>query len=212
MRVSSGARRLRAVSSQDNEKDALMPFAMNCFPRKTGFLSTCTECAVAVVLLAAVPAVAQQESNRDQVRANVASGGWNVVWGVTITEAEYAKASISISSGSYATYFDGLLQGNIDTFRAKAGGVAASAISEAIKRSFKGRGTMVRVGRIGVKAGVATYSRWQIVPMWVDSRWRSSTNPMPFWGPKPIGGYWKIVNKKVPLPSQYQPYVAFRLF
>jgi hypothetical protein len=160
-------------------------------------------------LLAAEPAVAQfpQESNRDQVRANVASGGWNVVWGVTITEAEYAKASISISSGSYAAYFDGLLQRNIDKFRAYTRGVAASAISDAIKRSFKGRGTMVRVGRIGVKAGVATYSRWQIRRVWVDSRWRV----LPI-GVKPIGGHWKIVNKKFPLPSDYQPYVAFRLF
>jgi hypothetical protein len=197
--VSGGARGLKAASSQDNEKDALMPFAMNCFPRKTGFLSTCTGYAVAVVLLAAVPAVAQ-DSNRDQVRANVASGGWNVVWGVTITEAEYAKASIRIYSGSYAASFDGVLQRNIDTFRANAGGVTASAISEAIKRSFKGRGTMVRVGRAGVKAGLATYSRWRIVPTWV------STNS------KFIGAKWKIVNKKVPLPSHHQPYVAFRLF
>ena len=151
---------------------------------------------MAVVLLAAVPAVAQ-ESNRNQVRANVESGGWNVVWGVTITEAEYAKASISISSGSYAAYFDGSLQQTIGRFRGYARSVAASAISEAIKRSFKGRGTMVRVGRVGVKAGVATYSRWIIVPT------RVSTNS------KFIGS---LLKKKVPLPSQYQPYVALRLF
>jgi hypothetical protein len=170
-----------------------MPSRTNCFPRKTGFLSACTGCAVAVVLLAAVPAVAQ-ESNRNQVRANVASGGWNVVWGVTITEAEYAKASIRISSGSYAAYFDGLLQRNIDKFRANARGVAASAMSDAIKQSFKGRGTMVRLGRIGVKAGVAKYSRWMIF---------GSNNS------KFIGSRWA---KKFPLPSEYQPYVAFRLF
>lgn len=188
-----------------------MLFGMNFPPRKTGFLSACTGCAVAVVLLAAVPAVAQ-DSNRDQVRANVASGGWDIVWGVTINEAEYAKASVSIYSGSYSAYFNDLLQRNIDKFRANAGGVVASAISGAIKESFQGRGTTIRVGKVGVKAGLATYNRWQMVSVQVpDGTERYKIKKWGMWtyGYRPK---WKTVTNKVPLPNHHQPYVAFRLF
>jgi hypothetical protein len=189
-----------------------MLFGMNCFPRNRGFLSACTGCAVAVVLLAAVPAVAQ-DSNRNQVRANVESGGWSVVWGVTINEAEYAKASISIYSGSYSAYFNDLLNRNIEKFRANAGGVVASAISNAIKQSFRGRGTTVRVGKVGVKAGLATYNRWSMVSMKVPDGTERYKIKGP-WGTWTYGyrPKWKTVSKKVPLPNHHQPYVAFRLF
>ena len=183
------------------------------FPRgKTGVLSACSRCAVAVFMLAAVPALAQ-DSNRNEVRANVESGGWNVVWGVTINEAEYAKASISIYSGSYSAYFNSLLQRNIEKFTTNAGGVVASAISEAIKQSFKGRGTMVRVGKVGVKAGLATYNRWQMVSAQVPDGWERYKIKGP-WGTWTYGyrPKWKTVQKKVPLPNHHQPYVAFRLF
>jgi hypothetical protein len=189
-----------------------MIFGTHLFSTKHRVWSLPTALGIALIVLAAAPAVAQ-DSNRNQVRANVESGGWNVVWGVTINEAEYAKASASLYSGSFSAYFDNLLQRNIDKFRAKSGGVAASAIVSTIRQAFKSNGATLRAGKLGVKAGIATYNRWQMISYKVPDGTERYKIKGPFgtwtYGYRPK---FKTVTKKVPLPNHHQPYVAFRLF
>jgi hypothetical protein len=167
---------------------------------------------IALAAFAAAPAMAQ-DSNRDQVRATVASGGWNVVWGVTLNEAEYAKASLSLYNGTFSAYFDNLLQRNIDKFRANAPGVTASAVSSTIQKAFKDRGKTFRVGKIGVKAGLATYNRWYNTSMQVPDGTERYKIKGP-WGTWTYGyrPKFKTVRKQIPLPNHHQPYVAFRLY
>ena len=154
-------------------------------------------------------------SNRNEVRSKVAAGGWEVVWGVTINEAEYAKFIAATYNGAPMAYFNNYLNRNIEKFTRKAPGVAKSGLIRAIKRAFKDRGRSFRVGKIGVKAGLSTYRRWysQKVP--------DGTEKYKIYGPRnPFTGKrtWtygyrpKFKEKRISLPNHHQPFVAFRLY
>lgn len=156
---------------------------------------------------------AGNESNRDDVRARVEADGWNVVWGVTINEAEYAKAAAALYSGNLGAYFGDYLDRNIEKFQRNAPGVTRDALVNTLKKAFKDRGRTFRVGRIGVKAGIATYQRWYTQSIQVPDGTERYKIHGPFgswtWGYR---AKFKTVTKQVPLPNHHQPYVAFRLY
>ncbi|GAB4146853.1 MAG: hypothetical protein Tsb009_19720 [Planctomycetaceae bacterium] len=154
-------------------------------------------------------------STRNEVRAKVAAGGWEVVWGVNINEAEYAKFIAATYNGNPMAYFNNYLNRNIEKFQRNAPGVARGAIKRTILRAFKDRGRNFKIGKIGVKAGLATYRRWYTVKV------PDGTERYKIYGPRnPFTGKrtWtygyrpKYKLKKVPLPNHHQPYVAFRLY
>lgn len=154
-------------------------------------------------------------SNRNEVRAKVAAGGWVVVWGVTINEAEYAKFIAATYNGVPHAYFKDYLQRNIDKFARNAPGVTARGLQRTIERAFKDRGRSFRIGKVGVKAGLATYRRWYTarVPDGTE-RYKIYGPVNPFTGKRTwtYGYRPKFKTKRVPLPNHHQPYVAFRLY
>lgn len=76
-------------------------------------------------------------------------------------------------------------------------------------------GRNFRVGKIGVKAGLATYRRWYTakVPAGTE-RYKIYGPRNPFTGKRTwtYGYRPKFEVKKIPLPNHHQPYVAFRLY
>src|SRR5262245_14049069 len=123
--------------------------------------------AIALLFAEAPAARAANESNRDEVRARVESGGWHVVWGVNVNEAEYARLAAAVAAsvaaenpGPVMRYFDDYLERTMDKARRNAPGVSAKALKDTLARALQDRGRTFRVGRIGVKAGIATYRRW----------------------------------------------------
>lgn len=156
---------------------------------------------------------AGNESNRNEVRARVEAGGWNVVWSVTINEAEYAKAAASLYSGKFWAYFSDYLDRNIEKFQRNAPGVTRQALLNTLEKAFRDRGRTFRIGRIGVKAGIATYQRWYTQSIRVPDGTERYKIHGPFntwtWGYRPK---FKTVTKSIPLPNHHQPYVGFRLY
>jgi hypothetical protein len=160
------------------------------------------------------------KSNRNEVRARIEGGGWNIVWGVTINEAEYAKFIAAIAEsvasenpGPILHYFDVYLQRTIDKMEANAPGIARQALLNAIIKALKDRGRMFKLGRIGIKGGIVTYSRWYTQTVKVPDGTERYKIKGPFgtwtWGYRPK---FKDVTKKVPLPNHHQPYIGFRLY
>ncbi|BBM86275.1 hypothetical protein UABAM_04661 [Candidatus Uabimicrobium amorphum] len=152
-------------------------------------------------------------SSKGEVQRNIKRGGWDVVWGVTIDEKEYIKFGLSAYSGNPWVYFSNYLDRNIDHFARNLRGVGKRALKDLIIRSFKSRGAKMRIGRIEVKAGIATYRRWKRVvydeprtrkvKRWINKRWG--------WWTWTVQVYTARVTKRIPLPNHHQPYVAFRI-
>ena len=160
------------------------------------------------------------QSNRDEVRARIEGGGWNIVWGVTINEAEYAKFIAAIAEsvatdnpGPVLQYFDEYLQRMLDKMEANAPGIARDALYQAIIKALSDRGRTFRIGRIGIKGGIATYNRWYSQTISVPDGMERYKIKGPFgtwtWGWRPK---FKNVTKKIPLPNHHQPYIGFRLY
>jgi len=141
----------------------------------------------------ALPSTARaEESNRNEVRANIAKDGWRVVWGITLNEAEYVECIATFVAGKPELYFNSLLQRNINKFAKNAPGIAADAVRDAVIESLRNRGRTIRLGQLEVDGGIATYQRWVHV---------SFHNP--------IDG--RLIRHKQELPNHHTPYVRFRL-
>jgi hypothetical protein len=160
------------------------------------------------------------ESNRNDVRSRVADGGWEIVWGVNINEAEYAKFAVAFAAsvasgnvGALAAYFKNDLDRSIDKFLRNAPGIAKDALRKAVMNALKDRGQTIRVGKIGVKGGIATYKRWEAVSIYEPDGMERYKIRLPLggwtWGWRPK---FKKVTNKLQLPNHHQPYVGFRLF
>lgn len=169
--------------------------------------------AVGLITVSAMTTCAQ-DSDRNDVRSRIASGGWNPVYGELVNEAEYAKMAAALYTGSIGAYFNDYLDRSIAKFQRTAPDVAKKALWDAVKRAFKDRGKSFKVGKIGIKAGIATYRRWKYVSAHVPT---GKTEKYKIKGPLGTWTYgyrpeMKLVKKKIPLPNHHQPYVAFRIY
>lgn len=159
------------------------------------------------------------KSNRKEVRARIEEDGWTVVWGININEAEYAKLTAAIATAvatdnpaPVKAYFDNYLERTIDKMQREVPGIGRDALTKAVLKALEERGRTFRVKRVGIKAGIATYQRWEKT-VYDEPRTRKVKKKLPFGGwTWSVESYTERVEKKIPLPNHHQPYVAFRLY
>lgn len=181
-----------------------------------------TLCSVFLVVGASFSAAAvASESDRSEVRGRVESGGWNIVWGKTIAAGEYAEftaaaaASVATANpGPVSAFFGALIDQNIEKMSRNAPGVSKKAIRDALVKALNDRGREFRIGRVGIKGGIATYRYWHRVTVKVPDGTEKYKIKGPFgswtWGYRPK---YKTVTKTVPAePNNHQPYFGFRLY
>jgi hypothetical protein len=132
----------------------------------------------------------KQKSNRDEVRANIAAGGWAVAWGDLVNEFDVASGVIAsvvpaIGTGAWVSQqITAQIQKFGQSLQDISPEVAAQAtnlLQDVINKRFKGEWN---IKGLGIKAGVAKYDRYWKIP--------------------PFGGW----NN---LPPNFQPYIGFRL-
>jgi hypothetical protein len=168
------------------------------------------------ILVVTAPSYAEY-TTRNEVRQGIETDNWQVVWGITINEGEYAKfigaiaAAIATENPApiYA-YFDDYLNRTIDKVVRNAPEIGLRALHNLIMRAFDSRGQIFRNGRLEVSAGIATYRRWERVVYDEPRTYKCKQN-------LPLGGWtWSVcttterVEKEIPWPNHHQPYVRFR--
>lgn len=129
---------------------------------------------------------AEEVTDRNETRANVAAGGWVVYWGDLINEADAIKGIISIAYGNALTFAAEQLQVQLQKFQQSMDSVSTDVVNQAmehLKRMLQGKGGEVDLDGLGIKAGIVTYHRKMVVKGILST----------------------------PLPNNYQPYVAIRV-
>lgn len=173
---------------------------------------------MAVMLFAIVPLQAfAEETNREDVRAALARGGWTVVYGDLINEADYLKVSGSIATGVvtsnpgpiYAAFND-QLQAQLNKIMRTAPEIVRSDLANMLLQAFTTQGRSIRKGRLEISAGMATYKRWELM-----SYKEPRTYPCMQKGPfgikfKSICTTMETVKRRVPYPNNHQPYIRYR--
>ncbi|PKY07475.1 hypothetical protein P168DRAFT_287955 [Aspergillus campestris IBT 28561] len=133
----------------------------------------------------------KEVTNRNQVRADIAAGGWEVVWGDLINEGDVLTFLISIPTGSVAGWVTQQVQAQLAKFSQSLGDVSDDVVAQAttyLENLMKGRGSgEADINGLGVKGGFATYSRHMEYYLW---------------GRK-VGSH--------ALPNNHQPYIALRV-
>ena len=169
-----------------------------------------------VVLLFNPSSSYAEETNRNQIRSELAADGWNVVYGDLINEADYARfiaavaaAVVTENPGPIYKFFDDQLQIQITKIERNAPDIGKEALIDLLIRAFDSKGRVLRNGRLEVSADLATYKRWQRV---VYDEPRTYTCWYKVGPVKTKGICTKTVQveKEVPLPNNFQPYFRFR--
>lgn len=137
--------------------------------------------------------VAKEVTNRNEVRAAIAAGGWNVVYGDLINEGDILTFAISIPTGTVEGWVTQQIQAQLTKFSQSLSDVSDDVVVAATEylhglMKMKGHHSgEADIHGLGVKGGFATYNRHVDYFLW---------------------------GKKVathPLPNNHQPYIAIRV-
>jgi uncharacterized membrane protein len=173
---------------------------------------------IALVVSLVMPATSYAEStNREEVRAGLSGGGWSVVYGDLINEADYALFIAAVASSVACEcpapiyeYFDHQLQAQIDKIERTAPDIALEALEDLFVQAFNSDGEVLRHGRLEISGGLATYNRWETI-IYHEPRTYKCKQDLPF------GGWTWImcttteeVERTTPYPNNFQPYFRFR--
>ncbi|GAB1194004.1 hypothetical protein APSETT444_003241 [Aspergillus pseudonomiae] len=135
--------------------------------------------------------VAKEVTNRNDVRAAIAAGGWNVIYGDLINEGDVLTFIISIPTGTVGGWVAQQVQAQLTKFSQSLGDVSDDVVEQAtnyLENLIKGRGSgEADINGLGVKGGFATYNRHMEYFLW---------------GRK-VGSH--------DLPNNHQPYIALRV-
>jgi len=130
------------------------------------------------------------KSDRDNVRSQLAAGGWLLAYGDVVdtwTVAGGVMASMVPGVG-LAAWVKVQITAQLQKFGRSLSQIPGATVNQVIglvERAIKNRSTGEwDINGVGVKVGIATYNSWWKIP--------------------PFGGW----NK---LPPKYQPYVGFRI-
>lgn len=158
-----------------------------------------------------------EETNRNEVRARLSEGGWFIVWGDLINEADYAEfiAAVALAvatenPGPIYEFFDYQLEAQLEKIQRTAPEIAQDALIDLFIRAFDSNGQVLQKGRLEVSADLATYKRWERV-IYDEPRTYRCKQEFP-WG----GWTWSVcttverVEKTIPYPNNFQPYFRFR--
>jgi len=171
---------------------------------------------LAIVLSMLTPATSYAEStNRNEVRAGLAEGGWQVIYGDLINEADYALFILAVASAVACEcpapiyeYFDDQLQAQITKIEATAPEIGEDALIDLLIAAFDSDGEVLRHGRLEVSGGLATYSRWETV-IYDEPRTKTCWTKGIIKTKYPCVTM-ERVERKIPLPNNFQPYFRFR--
>jgi hypothetical protein len=158
-----------------------------------------------------------EDSNRNDVRANLEKGGWSVIWGKNFTEGDWAEGSKAVAEsvaaenpGPFLAWFGRVVDENFAKIERNLPGVAKRDLERWVVQSLKQR-QIVRYKGFQIEAGFATYNRWQTVA-YDEPRTRKKKVYGPLgtwtWG---FEAYTERVEKKVPLPNWHQFYIRYKL-
>lgn len=135
--------------------------------------------------------VAKEVTNRNEVRAAIAAGGWDVVYGDLINEGDLLTFVISIPTGTVGGWVAQQVQAQVTKFSQSLSDVSDDVIQQAttfLEGLMKGRGSgESNIHGLGVKGGFATYNRHMEYHLWG----------------KKVGSH--------SLPNNHQPYIALRV-
>jgi hypothetical protein len=131
-------------------------------------------------------------SNRDEVQAGIAAGGWEIVWGDLINEFDVITFLVSLPTGTTGAWVAQQVEVQLQEFALSSTDVSLDVLRQAthiLEEILAGK----RLGEwdidgLEVKGGIATYHRW----------WQFG------FGKFHLGG-----NKRV--PNNYQPYIGLRV-
>lgn len=157
-----------------------------------------------------------EETNRNEVRESLARGGWDVIYGDLINEGDYAEFGLAVAA-SIATenpapiyaFFDAQLNAQFTKIRNTAPDILQSSLNSLVLQAFRSQGTILRQGRLEISGGLATYKRWERVVYHEPRTYRCKQS-------LPIGWTWSVctttekVERTVPLPNNFQPYIRYR--
>lgn len=125
-------------------------------------------------------------TNRNQVRAGIAAGGWSIVWGDLINEADIITLIISVPTGNVGTWVSQQVDAQVKKFNQSLNDVSGDVVNQAtnyLKGLLDRRQSGEReIDGLGVKAGIATYHRKL-----------------------------KTILGSTPLPNNHQPYIGVRV-
>jgi hypothetical protein len=105
----------------------------------------------------------KEVTNRNERRAAIAEGGWNIVWGDLINEADLGTLIWSIPTGTVGLWVQQQVQAQLQKFGQSFDNVSGEVVDQAIAfltNSVVHRRSGERdINGLGVKAGIATYNR-----------------------------------------------------
>lgn len=165
---------------------------------------------VSAIALAWFPASAHgDDSNRNEVRANLEKDGWRVVWGKNFTEADWARGTKAIvesvaaeNPGPFLAWFEQTLQENFTKIERNLQDVTRADLKRWVLESLKQKRIISYKG-LQIEAGFATYDRWQRI-VWDEPRTRRIPRP-PF-----VEAYFERVERRDNLPNWHQFYVRYK--
>lgn len=168
-----------------------------------------------VALLLPVSHAVAVESNKEDVKRRVMDG-WDItVWGVIIGDGEYARFTAHLAAavaaenpGPILQYFEDLARRNLDKVRRDLPGISRDFLWGEILTAMN-TGRIRQYDRFDIKAGLATWQRWQTM-IYDEPRSRQKCT-----GRGILRRCWpevftERVERKIPLPNWHMPYVSFR--
>jgi hypothetical protein len=105
----------------------------------------------------------KEVTNRNDVRASIASGGWVIVWGDLINEADIVSLIVSVPTGTVGVWVQQQVQAQLQKFQQSLDTVSDDVIAQAIdfltQLLENQQSGEQDINGIGIKAGIATYTR-----------------------------------------------------
>ncbi len=159
-----------------------------------------------MILLVASQAM-PQHSNQSEVRAGIEENGWKVAYGRMVKEEEHFQLAVAVAEGILSdnpapvlAYFDDFAKATVDRISPQVPEISRESLIEQMKKAMITRGGLLTVGRVDIKFGVATYQHWEL-----EVRREPQ---MVGW---PLHMAMVRVEKRIPLPGSYQPYIGVRV-
>jgi hypothetical protein len=154
-------------------------------------------------------------TNRNEVRAAIAEGGWNIVWGDLINEWDIVTLIVSIPTGTVGGWMEQQLQAQLQKFGQSLGGVSDEVVKQAtayladlLNHQRSGERD---INGLGVKAGIATYKRHLKTPV---GDVKLPNNHQPYFGmrvTKPLPSKGSIPSKRTDAPIGLDSRIWYRL-
>jgi hypothetical protein len=127
-----------------------------------------------------------EKTNRNEVRAAIAAGGWEIVWGDLINEWDIMTLIVSVPTGTVAGWVEQQVQAQVQKFGQSLDTVSGEVMQQAIDfltdLLVNRRSGERDINGLGVKAGIATYNR-----------------------------RFKTIFGTTKLPNNHQPYIGLRV-